>query len=191
MSAVLNHATKKTPSLLKEPTWDHNSLWMETFHQLQFLPFFFEYSAAFFCRFVVQFFSLMLQTEDLPHRALPTFLKTGSSHFAANYYQNGAIPALKSVHLFPAAVSRCSGMRGPLRSPPQPSPTSPLTAAIQPSIHPATPESLFIIIELHSWQPIKRDILFLTTCSSPLLRPILRHQSFSVTGAPKSFLTAP
>lgn len=65
------------------------------------------------------------------------------------------------------------------------------SVAIQPSIHPSSsPESLFIIIELHSWQPIKQDILFLTTCSSPLLHPILRHQSFSVTGAPKSFLTA-
>lgn len=65
------------------------------------------------------------------------------------------------------------------------------SVAIPPSIHPASsPESLFIIIELHSWQPIKQDILFLTTCSYPLLHPILRHQSFSVTGAPKSFLTA-
>lgn len=61
----------------------------------------------------------------------------------------------------------------------------------RPSIRRAgSPDSLFIIIELHSWQPIKQDILFLTTCSSPLLHPILRHQSFSVTGAPKSFLTA-
>lgn len=140
------------------------------------------------------FSPLMLQTEGLPRGALPTFLKTGSSHFALKLLlKTSAITAPKSVHLFPAAVSRCSGMRAPPPLPPAPptSPTSPLTAAIQPSIHPATPESLFIIIELHSWQPIKRDILFLTTCSSPLLRPILRHQSFSVTGAPKSFLTAP
>lgn len=37
-----------------------------------------------------------------------------------------------------------------------------------PSILPASsPESLFIIIKLHSWQPIKQDILFLTTCSPP------------------------
>lgn len=36
---------------------------------------------------------------------------------------------------------------------------------------PSSPESLFIIIELHSWQPIKQDILFLTTCSSPSSTP--------------------
>lgn len=40
--------------------------------------------------------------------------------------------------------------------------------AILPS---SSPESLFIIIELHSWQPIKQDILFLTTCSSPSSTP--------------------
>lgn len=75
----------------------------------------------------------------------------------------------------------CSGMCG--------GPMAPL--GCHSAVHPSSsPESLFIIIELHSWQPIKQDILFLTTCSSPLLRPILRHQSFSVTGAPKSFLTA-
>lgn len=49
------------------------------------------------------------------------------------------------------------------------------TASLLPSvasIHPASsPESLFIIIELHSWQPIKQDILFLTTCSSPSSTP--------------------
>lgn len=41
-------------------------------------------------------------------------------------------------------------------------------SAILPS---SSPESLFIIIELHSWQPIKQDILFLTTCSSPSSTP--------------------
>lgn len=41
-------------------------------------------------------------------------------------------------------------------------------SAILPS---SSPDSLFIIIELHSWQPIKQDILFLTTCSSPSSTP--------------------
>ena len=48
----------------------------------------------------------------------------------------------------------------------------PRSLALRPSIRPAgSPESLFIIIELHSWQPIKQDILFLTTCSSPSSAP--------------------
>lgn len=42
----------------------------------------------------------------------------------------------------------------------------------RPAVLPSSsPESLFIIIKLHSWQPIKQDILFLTTCSSPSSTP--------------------
>lgn len=71
--------------------------------------------------------------------------------------------------------------------------TTPLTFWTLPNpqtIHPCLPELLFIIIELHSLQPIKQDIFFLTTCSSPLLYPILHHQSFSVTRPLKAFWLA-